>query len=359
MAGRIEKIEIFATGKHFGSETVEINENDLQEMVNSFNSLSEVGGYRPVLKLGHDEAQKFFGNRKGLPNLGFVEKIWKEGSKILANFSDVPDALVDLVRKRRYNAVSIEMYPKTEVNGTKFSNVLTAVALLGAELPAVKGLNDLAATLFTEVPDGPDFSGDALELNPSEDEDMTTYSQEQLDQLIDAAVVKATDDVTKAVRAEFEGKVAELESKVADAEKAKETAENAKQEYEDKTRKERAEAMVEKAIKDGKISPKQRDEALAFAESLNGTIKFGDAEKSATEVFQSFLDNSPAKVDFSERGEGGNDDENSADDAGQKVHKLTLEHQQKNDGMDYGTAFNVVLAANPELKSQYIHEMEG
>jgi hypothetical protein len=156
MAQRIDGVEIFATGKHRGSEVVTITENDLAEMVNSFNELTtSIEGFQPVVKLGHDEAQAFFGQRKGAPNLGFIEKIWVEGSKVLANFTNVPDALVDLIKMRRFNSVSIEMFPKTVFNGREFKNVLTAVALLGAELPAVKGLKELAATLFTEEADEP------------------------------------------------------------------------------------------------------------------------------------------------------------------------------------------------------------
>ena len=138
MAKTIEGVEIFATGKHRGSEVIDITQDDLAQMVNSFNALKDVGGFDPVLKLGHDDVQKFFGARKGAPNLGFVDKLRIEGSKILADFTNVPDALFDLIKQRRFNSVSIEMFPKTEFNGKQFSNVLTAVALLGAELPAVK-----------------------------------------------------------------------------------------------------------------------------------------------------------------------------------------------------------------------------
>lgn len=351
MAKNIEKIEIFSTGKHFGSETVEITENDLTEMVNSFNALSSTEGFRPVLKLGHDEAQEFFGNRKGLPNLGFVDKIWKVGKKILANFSNVPDALVDLIAKHRYNAVSIEMFPKTEVGGKVFSNVLTAVALLGAELPAVKGLKELAATLFTETPEGPAFSGEFVKLTSEEDK-MTTFTQEQVDQLIDAAVVKAVDGA----KASFEAKVTELNSKVADAEKAKKTANEALRSYEDAALKTDAETMVDDAIKKGKIAPAQKDEALAFALTLNGTVKFGNTEKSASSVFKSFIEALPVKVDFSEKGVGNTNDEDGSD-AGAEVHDMTKKMVNDKDGMDYQSARIIVLAENPALKERY-YQME-
>ena len=354
MAQTITGVEIFAVGKHRGSETVNITEHDLDQMVASFSAIGDADGFKPVLKLGHDDAQKFFGQRKGAPNLGFVERIRKEGSKIIADFANVPDALVDLIRPRRYNAVSIEMFPKTEVNGVAFSNVLTAVALLGAELPAVKGLKELAATLFTEEPDGPDFTGNALELNTSEEEDMATYSQEQLDQLVEAAVAKAKDEV----RTEFADQVATLTTERDDAAKAKDTAENALRQFEDDTRKRDAETMVNDAIKAGKLTPAQKDEALAFALSLSGTIKFGDEEKSSADVFKSFIEALPKKVDFDEHGaaedqEGKKHDASASEEVDTKAKKLMSEK-----GIEtYAEARKIVLDENPTLKQRYF-EME-
>ena len=350
MAKKITGVEIFATGKHRGSETVDITENDLSEMVNSFNALGDKEGFRPVLKLGHDDAQKFFGQRKGSPNLGFVERIWKEGGKILADFSNVPDALVDLIKQRRYNAVSIEMFPKTEVGGSTFSNVLTAVALLGAELPAVKGLKELAATLFTEEPDGPDFQGDALKL--TSEEEMATYTQEQLDYLVEAAVAKATETV----KAEFAEQVATITTERDDAVKAKDTAQNALRQFEDDTRKRDAETMVDDAIKTGKLTPAQKDEALAFALSLSGTVKFGDTEKSSADVFKSFIEGLPKKVDFDEHGNGGDNEQKPAsasDEVDVKAQKLLSEKKAET----YADARRIVLDANPTLKQRYF-EME-
>lgn len=350
MAQRIEGVEIFATGRHRGSEIVQISENDLNEMVASFNALGHEQGFKPVLKLGHEDVQKFFGQRKGAPNLGFVEKVWKEGNKLLANFANVPDAVVDLIRQGRYNAVSIEMFPKTQVEGKTFSNVLTAVALLGAELPAVKGLKDLAATLFTEEPETPDFQGN-VETLMGEDE-MATFTQEQLDTFVEAAVAKAKDEV----RAEFDAKVAELEGKVTEADKAKETAENALREFEDTTRKNEAEAMVDNAIEEGKLLPKQKDEALAFALTLNGTVKFGDTEKSAVDVFKTFIEGLPKKIDLDEHGSSESEKETPSN-ASEEVDFRARKFMSDDKDLSYIDARRKVLDDNPKLKQRYF-EME-
>jgi len=344
MAKTIEGVEIFATGKHRGSQTVEITQDDLTKMVNSFNELSGIGGYQPVLKLGHDDVMKFFGARKGAPNLGFVEKLRIEGEKIVADFTNVPDALYDLIKQRRFNSVSIEMFPKTEFNGNTFSNVLTAVALLGAELPAVKGLKELAATLFTEEPDT-DLQGELVELQ--EQNDMATYSQEQLDTLVEAAVAKAKDEV----RAEFSDEVATIKSERDTAVEAQKTAEDSLRTFEDDSRKADASRMVDKAIEDGKLMPKQKDAALAFALNLSGNVKFGDGETSLNKLFADFIDGLPTKVDLSESGQGGRDEKFST--AATEVDAKAKQKMSAKEGLDYPTARKLVLDEDEALKARY------
>ena len=349
MAKTIEGVEIFATGKHRGSEVLDITQDDLAQMVNSFNEIGGMGGFKPVLKLGHDDVQKFFGARKGAPNLGFVERLRIEGSKILADFVNVPDALFELIKQRRFNSVSIEMFPQTEFNGRTFKNVLTAVALLGAELPAVKGLNDLAATLFTEEIEL-DLTGERVELK--EQDEMATYNQEQLDQLVEAAVAKAKGEV----KAEFTDTVATLTTERDEAVKAKDTAESALRTFEDDTRKADAGRMVDKAIEDGKLLPKQKDMALAFATNLSGTVKMGDKEQSVTKLFEEFIDSLPTKVELGERGKGGTKETYStaATEVDEKARKIVKASEGKT---DYAEARQIVLGEDEDLKTRYF-EME-
>lgn len=343
MAGRLDNVEIFATGRHQGSSEVIISGRDLDDMVESFNNLSGEDGFKPVLKLGHEDAQKYFGQKKGSPNLGFVEKIWREGEKVLANFANVPDAVVDLISKGRYNSVSIEMYPRAEYEGKVFSNVLTAVALLGAELPAVKGLKELAASLFSEK-----FEGDILVLTKFDEGDMpATYTKEQLDELVAAAVAKVKDSA----KAEFDAKVSDADVKVAEALKAKKAAEAALKEFEQSAREREAASIIDGAIKEGKLVPAQRDMALAFALSLGGKVKFGDEEKASSELFKQFIEAMPAKVDFSEVGAGESNKDGTLT-AAEEVDKRSRELSKK-EGITYFDARRQVLEANADLKQRY------
>jgi hypothetical protein len=239
------------------------------------------------------------------------------------------------------------MFPKTEFNGKQFTNVLTAVALLGAELPAVKGLKDLAATLFTEEPEDI-FQGDKIELK---EQDMP-FSQEQVDTLVGAAVAKAKDEA----KAEFTVQLDAVTVERDDAIKGKETAQASLRTYEADVEKQTATAMVDKAIAEGKILPAQKEAALAFALSVKGSVKFGDKETSASQLFSEFIDALPAKVDLSEQGEGNAGDKNTFTSAADQVDALAKAKVSASpDGkMDYATARQIVLSEDAALKTRYI-----
>jgi hypothetical protein len=118
--------------------------------------------------------------------------------------------------------------------------------------------------------------------------------------------------------------------------------------------------MVDKAIDEGKLLPKQKEAALAFATNLTGTIKFGDSDVSATKVFSDFLDAMPKKVDLTENGttdaEGNEKPEfDSADD---EVHARAEKMLADDKDLDYASARTLVLSADEALKTRYFHMEE-
>jgi hypothetical protein len=139
---KIENVPIFQAGTWKGQTyTIE----DLDEIVRNTNALIKAGLHEPPIKLGHSENQKKLLEESGLPAFGYVEKLYRIGDQIFADFIDVPDKLVDWIALRHYDKVSSEIYldyehPKT---GEKIGKVLRAVALLGADIPAVKGLGSI------------------------------------------------------------------------------------------------------------------------------------------------------------------------------------------------------------------------
>lgn len=139
---KIENVPIFQAGTWKGQTyTIE----DLDEIVKNTNALIKAGLHEPPIKIGHNENQKRLLEESGLPAFGYVDKIYRIGDQIFADFIDVPDKLVNWITSRHYDKVSSEIYldyehPKT---GEKIGKVLRAVALLGADIPAVKGLGSI------------------------------------------------------------------------------------------------------------------------------------------------------------------------------------------------------------------------
>jgi hypothetical protein len=360
MAKTINEVEIMRTGTFTpggaaAGRKVTITENDLSEMVSSFNQLAPIGGFTPVLKLGHAEAQKFIGQSNGAPNLGVIEKIWREGAKVLANFVNVPDAVVDLIRQKRFNNVSVEVVPSMEFDGKTFANVLTAVALLGAELPAVKGLKELSAAVFTQATVEPfePVAPDNIVSYEWETEKMpdTKLTQEQHDALLEAAVSKAV----AVAKAEFAAETEKLTAERDEAREAVKTVKTEFAEYTDKVAQAEAETLVDTAIKAGKLLPKQKEAAMAFASNLTGTVKFGDEDKSMAALFADFLGAMPSKVDLKENGSGSTEegDTDTYEDAGLKVDALARKAMAENDKLSYSDARSLVLENDADLKSAY------
>lgn len=137
---QIKGVEIFSVGT-WNNQT--FTEKDLDKMVESFNKTKD--GVRPFLKLGHDEQQKLL-QAEGLPAAGWVDSIYRDGQKLKADFVDIPKKIFELIQRKAYRKVSIELFKGVEILKQKFDFLISAVALLGAEVPGVMNLQDILAT---------------------------------------------------------------------------------------------------------------------------------------------------------------------------------------------------------------------
>lgn len=126
----IKGVEIFAAGKHNGDD---YTEQDLDDMVAAFGVLD----YRPALKVGHTK------DTPGAPAYGWITNLRKSGTKLLADLTDMHDSVVKAMRDRSYDRFSSEIYFNLKRGGKTFRRALKAVALLGAEVPAVANLTPL------------------------------------------------------------------------------------------------------------------------------------------------------------------------------------------------------------------------
>lgn len=230
MSNTISGVEIFSTGTHNG---LTFEEKDLDAMVQSFTALEKAA--RVPLKFGHNDSQPM---TDGQPALGWVSRVWRAGSKVLADFVDVPTVVFNAIRKGLYKQVSIELLKDVSREGSSHPWVLDAVALLGADIPAVKGLRDLQTLMMARQLPGIRFSQTAAFT---------------LDTTIgDRAIM--TDDEIKA-----------LQKRAADAEAALETEKKAR--FTEKVTAHRAQVkdLVEAAVTEGRIYPRVRDRILNSA----------------------------------------------------------------------------------------------
>lgn len=317
--------EIFSTGTWSGSKKVTADEKFLDQIVASYAGLnSKVPGYSIPIKLGHNK-------RVGEPAYGYATNVRREGKTLLADFEGVPSEIVDAISKKRYNAVSVELWPMIEYEGQVFEQVLGGVALLGAEWPAVKGLKPLYASEFAE--DG------ALTLSKEEEDMPNTFTQEQHD----AAVL--------VIKTEMAAKVTTLENE-------RDTALAALAAFQDEAEKAEVSAVIEAAEKAGKIVPANKAAITAFAETIRKGVTKTEDRKNAMTQFKAFVDGLPAKVSFTESGKSKS--ENDAGTSAQDVVMSEVKKLQTAAGgpkkLSYKDALAQVFEADPDLKTRYAEE---
>lgn len=130
-----KRIEIFAVGKWNG---LEFTLADLNGIVSAFNKLGD--NHKVPLKFGHNKQQSM---TDGQPSIGWVKSLTVEGGKIIADVTDIPDVVMAAIDKKLYRNVSVELDIDVKYKDQHFPIVLSGIALLGADLPAVNTLKDL------------------------------------------------------------------------------------------------------------------------------------------------------------------------------------------------------------------------
>jgi hypothetical protein len=120
---QIKGLPIFKAGTWNGDH---YSTNDLDEMIHAFDKV----GFNPPVKLGHDST---VGGRAW----GWVKRIWREGNQLLADLGDIPAGIFDKIKQRAFDNVSAEIIWEMKRNGTIYRRVLSGLALLSGEIPAV------------------------------------------------------------------------------------------------------------------------------------------------------------------------------------------------------------------------------
>lgn len=325
----IDNVEIFKAGKWNGDE---YTTKDLDEMVSSFN---EIGGkIKPFLKLGHDNKQALL-QKDGMPAAGWITGLKRSGDSLLAKFSNIPEKIYELIRNKAYGRMSSEVYWNLKEDGKKYRRVLRAVALLGADTPAVTTLDDFINLYETE-------NYESLKLCNEMAED-TKMDENTID------VQVYTDQINElnSKLAEYEKKMSDVseshESEKAEFQKKIEDFEQAKIEMYSKD----VENFIDASIEKGKILPVQKNILMALASSPSvKTYSFIEdnkevnIEKDSFELIKEFVEaNSPVELgkEYTQHTEIDKSNKSDDDIMFEKVNNYAKEHD-----MSYRDAWEIV-----------------
>lgn len=132
----LKGVEIFKAGTWNG-ETTTIA--DLDAIVAAFFE----GSFLVPLKLGSHDKQA--------PRCGYVTSIRRVGDKLVANFARIPTPAMRMIRERGLDHCSCEVRYGVTIGTRRFRIALSAVALLGAETPAVSDLAPLRTYVQAET----------------------------------------------------------------------------------------------------------------------------------------------------------------------------------------------------------------
>lgn len=317
----LQGAEIFSIGTWNG---MKFEDADLDAIVRSFEELQLNG--RVPLKLGHNDEQPV---TDGQPALGWVDRVWKDGEKLMADFVNVPKEIYNAIRDKLYNFVSVELLQDAEQNGDSFPWVLSGVALLGADRPAVSNLKELSK-LAMSCRKAMQFSKRGT-INLSIGAKSMTDEKSLLDEI---AALKA--QVAKFSN-ENEAIIAERD-KIIEATKA-EKAESIKEQTIQK---------FESAIAAKIVLPSARERFFkwVFPKTVDAILEF-----SASEVDAYIEENKVNMSDEKRVATATKDDESKPADV--RVSLRTRQFMAENKGMSYKDAMVEVLREDPALADEY------
>ena len=356
MTHELKGVEIFKVGRW---NQMSFDEQALDDMVEAFEQLSSV--HKVPLKFGHRTDAQI---PKGQPAIGWVTKLWRDGKRLLADFSNVPTLVRNAFEHKLYRTVSIEMLMGARLGDKMFNHVLDAVALLGADQPAVHGLGDLEQFLaernaaFVSV-------GRRLAFDTIAGKRTTTQSSggTRMDQEIESRFAKLEGMLTKAFGrnddddevSKLRKEIRDLKDQVSDKDRtiARMTAERTEFEANSKktalaSKRTEAKAVLENAVKAKAITPAARE---------NFTKQYGLDDDAMLER----LDLAVFKATFAAEVPNGDGRNSSSKKTSLEtrpdiaLNKLVKEYQAEHGEKDYRKAFDRVAEANPELHQEYLN----
>ena len=314
----LEGVEIFAEGTWNGDK---YTKKDLDAMVNNFDET----GFQPPLKLGHNEEQPEM--LDGAPALGYVDKIYTEGSKLIANFVSLPKKVYEAIKRGNYKRVSSEIYWNYKSDGKSLDRVLKAVALLGSEIPAVTNLESISGLY-------------------NKDAGFKFYLEKENDMDTDKVDIK-----------EFKA----LQEEIVKLKEEKAITEDELNARKSQQRAEKISTFVAHQKEVGRILPSFETQLRALLETTNDnkvysyTLDEKVIELSQFELVESIIESLPKLVEFAEISESGEFivDRLPYTSAGDEVDRRAKLYIKHGKASQYSEALELVLKDDETLKSEY------
>jgi len=336
--------EIFAVGKW---NDMEFKEADLDDIVSNFEALSEV--HKVPLKFGHNDEQPAL---DGQPAIGWVSRVFRKGAKLYADFTEMPTVVMEAIKSKLYRTVSIELLFDVDHSGQRFGHVLDAVALLGADQPAVNTLEDLNALLAART----SFAGGrrmCFETIAGKGTQTITHKEENF---MDKQELK---EFVSEQLAPIQSELADVKSERDELRTRAEKAEKEQADFKASEKKEKVKLarktvtdVLDTAVRDKKMTP-------AMREGYSAQIGVDEDERVLDiDVEQVKLMCSATTVDTKQQGREKKDDETfdtASAELTVKTHAFMAEHGEKS----FTRALESVARANPDLHKQYLDSNLG
>lgn len=338
------KAEVFAVGQWNG---MEFTREDLNSIAAAFSKLGD--NHRVPLKFGHNDDQKY---TDGQPALGWVTNVWVEGDKLFAQLDDMPEVVFTAMEAKLYRNVSIELDMGVEHKGDYYPWVLSGVALLGADIPAVNTLADL--TTYMER-DQLSFKKRVVFTTTHGNKPVkkeTNMSSAEDRELINA--LQATKEAQAIQMAQQAEEIVLLKRQIADNSaqfKAVEAANEVR-----KVAEERKElfTMLEGMVTEKQILPAMREEFMRDYDEAATE----DDRKVAIRAAKKLQTTIQGNVNYfgaeSARRKSEIERQEAELDAGEIVTRRTREFMAKNGTDDFSAAKRAVLSADVELANRYV-----
>lgn len=369
-------VEILAAGtwRSMEGRTATLTVADLREAASNFVLLKD--RVKPFLKAGHMNDVDHV-KMTGMPALGWMENVRVKGNRLLADFTNVPRKIGQLIRAKAYRRISAELVRDwtDPSDGRKYGIVLRAAGMLGATAPAINVLKDILGNYAAQHRDVENTSiafEPALVFSLAEPVTEGEIDMEDLKKLQEqvAALTQRVETGDAAIRVALG--IGKDDDIIGAATKLKNDAERSAKALADQRTQSFAEklsSIKEKAKREGRLTPAmeptvdlivrglQRDEK----DSTDGTVSFAiyDGKKNTTvtvsgsviEVVGKYLDSLPKSVRLSEEmgagesrqsfgGEGDEDEETEKEE--KAVNRIPADArrfaQQAKIGIDRGSA---------------------